>query len=518
MDTKIKIMDAVAAGLTGGTKIVFDFPVTAAEIAEALDGKVWTSKDGKLTNVYLKVRSGYVDKVWLYKKDDATYYFSSVKNTYPTALLSEARAWRFYLENRSSVLAGLAIVEQTEKAEEAAREARSAQPLPPAAEAVVRKIANGVAVAESELVAAGFDYVGSRDGMLRYEAPVWFAGVKDLILYFKDGLVAEYDATAAEMEKIAAFLARYANPTPPEPPSGGDETADAPAAEYPAQNASPSASEGDAAPGLEKLFGRAASAASQTRTEKIEAAQAVVLELAQNLLQGRNEARLDADEDAVAELLGGKVWRNVRKKFVRIYFPVGEGEQGYLAFNDFVGQKRGWWLGQQKTVFEKSKAAVVAAALKIGDRFTEAASAAPHPPQRSFYPRPDFLVREIFDYPELLDYVNRAYDVEDENEQTKATLETMRRNGGAASPDDIVHLVEKACGGIKKLQEHIEKTVWKRYRQTFEGSDFDLTDEQAETICIHWTMEKGEHFNKFSVLKLDLAARWAEAKKYGVIR
>jgi len=205
MSTKMNIMDTVAAGLAEGTKIVFDFAVTPAEIAEALDGKVWTSKDGKVTNIYLKVRSGKVDKVWLYKKDDVTYYFSSEKNTYYPSLLAEAAAWRKHLEARVGNLSTLAVIEQMEAAEAEAEKA-----LTDDAAAVAAKIAAAAPVTQDELLAVGFELIGTREGVSRYDAPAWFAEIKDLTISFKDGLVVEYDATAAEMEKIAAFLGRFA--------------------------------------------------------------------------------------------------------------------------------------------------------------------------------------------------------------------------------------------------------------------------------------------------------------------
>jgi hypothetical protein len=205
MSTKMNIMDTVAAGLAEGTKIVFDFAVTPAEIAEALDGKVWTSKDGKVTNIYLKVRSGKVDKVWLWKKDDVTYYFSSEKNTYYPSLLAEASAWRKHLESRVGNLNTLAVVEQMEAAE-----AEAAKALTEDAAAVAAKIAAGSPVTQDELLAVGFELIGTREGVSRYDAPAWFAEIKDLTISFKDGLAVEYDATAAEMERINAFLGRFA--------------------------------------------------------------------------------------------------------------------------------------------------------------------------------------------------------------------------------------------------------------------------------------------------------------------
>jgi hypothetical protein len=111
------ILDQIADGLQTGTKITFDQVFSPEDIANALGGKLWTSKDGKVTNIYLKPRSGRLEKVWLWKKDDVTYYFSSEKGTYYPTLLAEAKAWYNWCSNRSSVKYGLALVEAYEKAE-----------------------------------------------------------------------------------------------------------------------------------------------------------------------------------------------------------------------------------------------------------------------------------------------------------------------------------------------------------------------------------------------------------------
>jgi hypothetical protein len=106
-------------------------------------------------------------------------------------------------------------------------------------------------------------------------------------------------------------------------------------------------------------------------------AYALIVALAENLAKGGKGVQTDADENLVATALNGRVWKNERRGFVRVYFPVGDGEYSFLS-RGVGGGKTEWRVNSDNlAAAEKTKATLIALASKIVAAQTPAEAPAP---------------------------------------------------------------------------------------------------------------------------------------------
>jgi len=203
-----KLLKQLNESLSKGTKVDFESPADPGAIAGIYGGKVWHSKDGKITNVYLKPM-GNAEKLWFsFSPDFLSARLRSEQSVSYKDLCAIARR----LADVAAERINRDLVYAVEDAWESARIGLESE-MTPEKEFVARMIANNRPLSEDAIVETGFVYL-SRG---RYEAPIWFAGVKDLVIkFFEDFIVEEYEATDEEMKTIEAFLAKYVdNPPPP---------------------------------------------------------------------------------------------------------------------------------------------------------------------------------------------------------------------------------------------------------------------------------------------------------------
>jgi len=124
----------------------------------------------------------------------------------------------------------------------------------------------------------------------------------------------------------------------------------------------------------------------------------LIVALAENLAKGGKAVQADADENHVATALNGRVWKNERRGFVRVYFPVGDGEYSFLSRNGSGGKTEWRVNADNPAAAEKTKATLISLASKIVAAQTPApieTPSAPAPavetPAPAPAPAPDFV-------------------------------------------------------------------------------------------------------------------------------
>jgi hypothetical protein len=165
------------------------------------------------------------------------------------------------------------------------------------------------------------------------------------------------------------------DPTPA-PSCDGEGETDAPAVADETPAAIEAETQAEASP-------EGGAAAEADDDEGMRDAYGLIVALAENVAKGVNTVQTDADENHVATALNGRVWKNERRGFVRVYFPVGDGEYSFLS-RGVVGGKTEWRVNADNpAAADKTKATLISLASKI-----VAASEAPAPVVETQAPAP----------------------------------------------------------------------------------------------------------------------------------